>query len=81
MIDAGELERLLGASLDGAEVAARDLTGGRDHYELTIVSAAFEGLSTMERHRKVYQVLAEPLKGPLHAVVLKTYTPTEKPRG
>jgi stress-induced morphogen len=77
MIAKAELERMVAAALPGARVSARDLTGGEDHYELTVISEVFEGRSLVERHRMVYGPLAEPLKGPLHALVLKTFTPKE----
>ncbi len=77
MIAATEIERLVTAALPDAKASARDLTGTSDHYELTVVSAKFAGRSLIERHRLVYDALAEPLKGPLHAVTLKTYAPEE----
>jgi stress-induced morphogen len=79
MIEKDELERLVKSALPDARVAAVDLTGARDHYRLVVISAAFEGRSLLERHRIVYAPLAEPLKGPLHALTLETYTPGERP--
>ena len=77
MIQPAEIERLVGAALPGSRARARDLTGTLDHYELLVVSEAFAGKPLVERHRLVYAALAEPLKGPLHAVTLKTLTPDE----
>ena len=77
MIEPSEIERLVTAALPGARARARDLTGTLDHYELLVVSAAFSEKSLVERHRLVYAALAEPLRGPLHAVTLKTLTPDE----
>ena len=77
MIAASELERLVEATIPGAQATARDLTGGADHYELVVVAGAFAGRSRMERHRMVYAALGEPLKGPLHADTLQTHTPEE----
>ena len=54
---------------------ARD--GGESHFQLEIVSAEFIGKSRMARHRMVYQLLAEELKGPIHALSLVTRTPEE----
>jgi len=81
MITAQEIVRLVEAALPGARAVARDMTGTADHYELTVVAAAFAGQSLVERHRLVYAALAEPLRGPLHAVTIKTYTPEEAPHG
>ncbi len=80
MFPAKEIEKLVAEALPGAKVVARDLTGGADHYELTVVTEVFEGLSLMERHRMVYAPLAEPMKGPIHALTLKTQTPAEAKR-
>ena len=44
----------------------------RAHLALTIKSARFEGLNTMQQHRLVYSILAEELAGGLHALSLKT---------
>ena len=57
---------------------ARDLTGGSDHFELVVVAEQFRGKSLIERHRMVYGPLTEPMKGPIHALQLKTLLPEEK---
>jgi BolA protein len=41
---------------------------GETHFNVEIVSAAFAGLSRVERQRKVYAALAEELAGPVHAL-------------
>ncbi|HEY8697385.1 MAG TPA: BolA family protein [Rhizomicrobium sp.] len=51
--------------------------GGETHFSVRIVSAAFEGLSRVERHRRVYAVLTEELKANVHALSLTTLTLAE----
>ncbi|MEI9989765.1 MAG: BolA family protein [Rhizomicrobium sp.] len=52
--------------------------GGETHYSVRIVSQAFEGLSRVERQRRVYAALAEELKpNRVHALALTTITPAE----
>ena len=51
--------------------------GGETHFRLDIVSADFAGKSRVARQRMVYAVLAEELKGPIHALSLVTRTPEE----
>ncbi len=51
--------------------------GGETHFHVTVVSAAFEGLSRPERHRRVYALLAEPMRERVHALGLTTLTPAE----
>lgn len=53
---------------------ARD---GRGHFALTIVSAAFEGKSPIERHRQVYAALGELMHTDIHALSMKAYAPSE----
>ena len=50
---------------------------GESHFRLEIVSAAFAGASRLDRQRKVYGLLDEELKGPVHALALTTLTPDE----
>ncbi len=51
--------------------------GGESHFTVTIVSPAFEGLSRLERQRRVYAALSEELAGPVHALSVKALTPGE----
>ena len=51
--------------------------GGETHFNLVIVSEAFEGLSRVERQRRVNRVLAEELAGPVHALSIRALTPEE----
>ena len=59
-----------GASEGGAD-------RGETHFSVSIVSVAFSGLGRVERQRRVYDVLADELKGPIHALALKTAAPGE----
>ena len=47
------------------------------HFRVLVVSDDFEGLSTVKRHQKVYQLLREELEGPVHAFSQKTFTVKE----
>lgn len=53
---------------------------GGGHYGVYVVSAAFEGKGLVARHRLVYDALAEQMKGPIHALALRTLTPAEAAR-
>ena len=64
-------------ALPDATVELYDLTGTKDHWRATIVSAAFTGKSLMQRHRLVNAALAEELKGPIHALTMETKAPGE----
>lgn len=42
------------------------------HLTISVASKQFEGLSTLDQHRKVHKVLKEEMDTFLHALVLKT---------
>jgi len=50
---------------------------GETHFRVTLVSAAFAGVSRLDRQRRVHQILAEELKGPVHALALTLKAPDE----
>ncbi|KAB7738714.1 BolA/IbaG family iron-sulfur metabolism protein [Parvibaculum sedimenti] len=52
-------------------------SGGETHFNVTIVSAAFNGCTRVERHRLVTAALREEIGNPIHALALKTLTPDE----
>jgi BolA protein len=54
--------------------------GGETHFNVEIVSAAFEGESRVARQRRVYQILRDELATQVHALSLITLTPAEAAR-
>jgi BolA protein len=51
--------------------------GGESHFAVTIESASFQGVSRVQRQRRVYGVLAEELAGPVHALSVTALAPGE----
>ena len=51
--------------------------GGNTHWNLTIVSAAFAGQSTLARHRMIYHALGELMQHPIHALAITARAPGE----
>jgi BolA protein len=49
---------------------------GGGHYNVIIVSDLFEGMSLIEQHRRVKEVLRELFKHEIHALKLKTFAPS-----
>ena len=45
---------------DASELAVEDRTGTGDHFQVTIASADFDGVSLLDQHRRVNDVLAAP---------------------
>lgn len=51
--------------------------GGESHFRVRIVSQCFEGLSRLERQRRVHTVLADELAARIHALSVTALTPAE----
>ncbi len=51
--------------------------GGGGHYRLTIVSPKFRTLSTLARHRLVYETLGDLMQRDIHALSISALTPEE----
>ena len=62
---------------DSAEHAGH--AGAREggHYRLLIVSPHFAGKSTLQRHRLIYDALAELMRSRIHALSIRSLTPDE----
>lgn len=55
------------------EIAVEDRTGTGDHFQVTVASSEFEGLSLLDQHRRVNDALAGPLgDGSIHELRIKT---------
>jgi stress-induced morphogen len=74
VIEPSEIQARLRAAFPDAEIELEDLTGTKDHYQARIVSDAFSGKTPVEQHQLVYGALKEEMKGPIHALALRTYT-------
>ncbi|MFA6061256.1 MAG: BolA/IbaG family iron-sulfur metabolism protein [Gallionella sp.] len=53
------------------------VTGDGQHFEAVVVSVAFAGKSRIQRQQLVYQTLGDRMKGEIHALSMKTFTPEE----
>ncbi len=64
---------LLEEAFPGSDVAVVDRTGGGDHFHVTVVSGAFDGLSLVDQHRLVNRALESPLAdGTIHELRITT---------
>ena len=50
---------------------------GGGHFRLTIVSPRFHNLSTLARHRLVYEAMGELMQRDIHALSIAALTPEE----
>ena len=64
---------LLEAAFPGGQVDVEDRTGGGDHFQVTVVSEAFNGLPLIQQHKLVNEALAAPLQdGTIHELRIRT---------
>lgn len=70
-----EAQALLEQAMPNADIT---INGDGYKYEAIVISAEFEGLSTLQRHKKVYAALNSVIAaGTLHALTIKAKTPME----
>lgn len=70
-----EVKRLLEAEFVDSDIM---VAGEGKNFDIQVISTVFEGLRTVPRQQKVYAVLqAHIAEGVIHAVKMKTLTPSE----
>jgi stress-induced morphogen len=58
---------------DATDLRVEDRTGGGDHFQVTVETPRFNGLSLLDQHRLVNDALAAPLRdGTIHELRIKT---------
>jgi stress-induced morphogen len=78
MISPEEIKQILAKAFPVTLVETQDLTGGGDHWQVIVVSPAFEGKGLIEQHRMVNEALKEPMADQrIHALSLKTFSPAQ----
>jgi acid stress-induced BolA-like protein IbaG/YrbA len=76
MVSPEQVEAMIRAALPDAQVQVQDLTGGGDHYQVTVISSQFEGKGLVQQHQLVYGAVRQAMSTEaIHALALKTYTP------
>lgn len=68
---AEEIHAAVSKAIPNSEVTIQDMTGGGDHFEVIVVSPAFQGKMRIEQHQMVHAAL-EFLKDKIHAVKIRT---------
>jgi BolA family transcriptional regulator, general stress-responsive regulator len=53
---------------------------GETHFRVRVVSPAFAGMSRIERHRKVNELLADEIAAGVHALAIEAAAPGEPTR-
>ena len=58
---------------EAVELSVEDRTGTGDHFQVTVASPSFNGLSLLDQHRRVNDALAAPLgDGSIHELRIRT---------
>ena len=74
MVTPEQLKEWIEAGFDGAQVSVE---GDGHHFEAVIVANEFDGQSRIKRHQLVYKALGDKMKAEVHALSMKTVTPSE----
>jgi stress-induced morphogen len=70
---ANAIHVLLEQAFPGGEIDVEDRTGRGDHFQVTVVSEAFNGLSLISQHKLVNAALQAPLAdGTIHELRIRT---------
>ncbi|MEL6382744.1 MAG: BolA family transcriptional regulator [Cyanobacteria bacterium J06626_18] len=78
MVTQEQIVTMIQVEMPDAEVQVNDLTGGGDHFEVTVVSSQFAGRSLVQQHQLVYKSVQQAMSSEaIHALALKTYTPED----
>ncbi|MFB2881547.1 BolA family protein [Floridanema aerugineum] len=76
MISPEQVKEMIVAQMPDAKVEVQDLTGGGDHYQVSVVSSMFAGKGLVQQHQMVYGALQQAMSTEaIHALALKTSTP------
>lgn len=67
----------ISALLKPSVLEVHDESGNESRLRVVVVSESFAGLAVLKRHRLVYDLLDEEMKGAVHAIQLITKTNEE----
>jgi stress-induced morphogen len=72
-VETEAIRTLLERAFPEAELDVVDRTGTGDHFQVVVVTEAFDGLSLLDQHRRVNEALAAPLgDGSIHELRIRT---------
>jgi len=67
-----EIKKMITSSIPDASIEIKDLMGDNNHYEATIKSKMFNGLTKIQQHKLVYKSLKGKMGNELHALSITT---------
>ncbi len=72
-----QIEQRIQEAIPDAIVKVSDPENDGTHFEAIVVSASFENLSLVKQHQQVMNALKAEFASTVHALNLKTLTPTQ----
>lgn len=69
-----QIKQMIEQGLAGARVS---VSGDGQHFEAIVVSEAFANKTMVQQHQLVYKTLGDKMRGEIHALSLRTYTPEQ----
>jgi stress-induced morphogen len=75
MIDADMIYNRLLEHFPNSLITIKDLTGTRDHWQVHVVSNAFEEKTLVEQHQMIYKALGGWMHQDIHALAIQTAVP------
>lgn len=72
-----DVKTIIEQAVPQSKVYVLDPMNDGQHLQAIVISPAFEGLMLIKQHQMVMRPLKEALAGAVHALGLKTFTPTK----
>ena len=70
-----EIAQIIEAGLTGSRALVK--SDDNVHFEAVVISPAFEGKRSVQRHQLVYGTLGKAMGNEIHALALQVFTPEE----
>lgn len=76
MFSEDKICEILKGAIPNAQVKVSDMTGTKDHFQVEVISEAFQGKTLIEQHQMVLDSLKKEIASDaIHALSIKTKTP------
>ncbi|MHB1543427.1 MAG: BolA family protein [Gammaproteobacteria bacterium] len=70
-----DMQKLVAAAIPDSRVEVESADGR--HFMTRVIAAAFEGVSPVQRHRRIYAALGGQVGTSIHALSVQAFTPEE----
>ena len=77
MTKTDDIKHIILAAIPEAQAFVMDPYNDGEHFQALVVSPTFEGISLVKQHQQVMLALKEAFVEAVHALALKTFTPSQ----